>query len=177
MVCQNRAAGKLNVDRLLQNDTLLTRRSRNQKGCDHAASFQHSGISFQLRNKKRRVHSPSSKYCVHFGINFTSKGLLTKAAVASGAVGIRPVQPYLLQFLLMTIVGNRHQPHNEWMKQVARNLTDVVDGFLRYAGYLNHDREPLFSDPFQETLGAVGVKTVKLPAKSPNMNASIRSFC
>lgn len=74
------------------------------------------------------------------------------------------------------IAGICHQPHNEWMKQVARNLTDVVDGFLRGARYLIHDRDPLFSESFQATLGAVGVKTVKLPAKSPNLNAYAERF-
>ncbi len=74
------------------------------------------------------------------------------------------------------IAGICHQPHNEWMKQMARNLTDVVDGFLRDARYLIHDRDPLFSESFQATLGAVGVKTVKLPAKSPNLNAYAERF-
>ena len=46
------------------------------------------------------------------------------------------------------IAGISHQPHNEWMKQVARNLTDVVDGFLRDARYLIHVRDPLFSESF-----------------------------
>ena len=74
------------------------------------------------------------------------------------------------------IAGIYHQPHNEWMKQVARNLTDVVDGFLRDARYLIHDRDPLFSESFQATIDAVGVKTVKLPAKSPNLNAYAERF-
>ena len=29
------------------------------------------------------------------------------------------------------IAGIVRQPHGDWMKQVARNLTDNVDGFLR----------------------------------------------
>ena len=29
------------------------------------------------------------------------------------------------------IAGIVHQPHDAWMKQMARNLTDTVDGFLR----------------------------------------------
>jgi hypothetical protein len=35
-------------------------------------------------------------------------------------------------------------PGGEWMKQVARNLTDPIHGFLRGARYLIHDRDPLF---------------------------------
>ena len=32
------------------------------------------------------------------------------------------------------ITGLVHQPYDAWMRQVARNLTDVVDGFLRGVG-------------------------------------------
>ncbi len=37
--------------------------------------------------------------------------------------------------------------------------------------YLLHDRDSKFSAAFLETLRAVGVKPVKLPARSPNVNA------
>ena len=56
------------------------------------------------------------------------------------------------------------------MTQVARNLTDAIDGFLRETRFLIHDRDPLFSKSFRTTLRADGVKTVKLPPKSPNLN-------
>jgi len=46
------------------------------------------------------------------------------------------------------IAGIAVDPGEEWMKQVARNLTDPVDGFLRGAKYLIHDRDPLFSKAF-----------------------------
>ena len=62
------------------------------------------------------------------------------------------------------------------MKQKARNLTDMVDGFLRDARYVSHDRDPLFSKPFQAILRAVGVKTVKLPVQSPNLNSYAERF-
>ena len=57
------------------------------------------------------------------------------------------------------------------MVQAARNLTDATDGFLRNARYLIHDRDPMFTEPFVQTLKAAGVATVKLPARSPNLNA------
>ena len=33
----------------------------------------------------------------------------------------------------MQIAGIHHQPYGEWMEQMARNLTDAVEGFLRGA--------------------------------------------
>jgi putative transposase len=74
------------------------------------------------------------------------------------------------------IAGIVPQPDAEWMKQVARNLTDVDDGFLKRTRYLIHDRDPLFTERFSEILKPSGVKTVKLPARSPNLNAYAERF-
>ncbi len=62
------------------------------------------------------------------------------------------------------------------MKQIARNLTDADDGFLNGVHYLIHDRDPLFTEAFKELLGSSGVKTVKLPARSPDLNAYAERF-
>jgi transposase InsO family protein len=82
------------------------------------------------------------------------------------------------------IAGIARRPDGEWMKQIARNLTDAEDGFLNGARYLIHDRDPLFTDAFRALLELSDVKTVKLPARSPDLNAyaerfvlSIRSEC
>ncbi len=89
-----------------------------------------------------------------------------------------------LQTRRVEIAGIARGPDGEWMKQIARNLTDAEDGFLNGARYLIHDRDPLFTDAFRELLKLSGVKTVKLPARSPDLNAyaerfvlSIRSEC
>ena len=67
-------------------------------------------------------------------------------------------------------------PDGEWMKQMARNLTDTVDGFLRDAAYLIHDRDPLFTAAFESVLQERGVKCVRIPAQSPNCNAHAERF-
>ena len=74
------------------------------------------------------------------------------------------------------IAGIVHQPYEDWMKQIARNLTDAIDGFLRTTRFLIHDRDPLFSTSFRATLFPAGVETVKLPARSPNLNAHAERF-
>jgi putative transposase len=63
-----------------------------------------------------------------------------------------------------------------WMKQIARNLTDTEDGILRRKRYLIHDRDPLFTAEFLELIAGAGVKSVKLPARSPNLNAHAERF-
>ena len=74
------------------------------------------------------------------------------------------------------IAGICTQPDGSWMTQVARNLTDVEDGFLAGKRYLIHDRDPLFTAEFRETLTAAGVESVRLPARSPNLNAYAERF-
>jgi putative transposase len=74
------------------------------------------------------------------------------------------------------IAGIIRQPDGEWMKQIARNFTDVDDGFLKRTRYLIHDRDPLFTEGFRKILKPSGVKTVKLPARSPNLNAYAERF-
>jgi len=69
------------------------------------------------------------------------------------------------------IAGIHRQPHGEWMAQMARNLTDVVDGFLRDASHLIHDRDPLYTGTLLEILASSGVTPIRLPSRSPNLNA------
>jgi hypothetical protein len=63
-----------------------------------------------------------------------------------------------------------------WMNQIARNLTDSVDGLLIGKRYLIHDRDPLFTDESLCTLKDAGVESVKLPPRSPNLNAYAERF-
>ena len=63
-----------------------------------------------------------------------------------------------------------------WMSQIARNLTDSVEGLLTGKRYLIHDRDPLFTDEFLRTLKDAGVESVKLPPRSPNLNAHAERF-
>jgi transposase InsO family protein len=63
-----------------------------------------------------------------------------------------------------------------WMGQIARNLTDTVDGLLTGKRYLIHDRDPLFTDEFLGTLRDAGVESIKLPPRSPNLNAYAERF-
>jgi hypothetical protein len=57
--------------------------------------------------------------------------------------------PYVVCFVLklktraVEIAGITRQPHEAWMTQVARTLTDAHDGFLRGVQYLILDRDPL----------------------------------
>src|SRR6201987_4777785 len=62
------------------------------------------------------------------------------------------------------------------MNQVARKLTDVVDGFLAGKRYMIHDRDPLCTREFLGILADGGIESVKLPPRSPNLNAYAERF-
>ena len=74
------------------------------------------------------------------------------------------------------IAGVAPDPYGSWMVQVARNLTDGLAGFLNEKRYLIHDRDPLYTAQFTSTLAAAGVRCVKLPPRSPNLNAYAERF-
>jgi len=42
--------------------------------------------------------------------------------------------------------------------------------------FLIHDRDPRFTEAFRETLGSADVQVVRLPARSPNLNAYAERF-
>jgi transposase InsO family protein len=74
------------------------------------------------------------------------------------------------------VAGIAAEPDSAWMSQISRNVTDVDDGCLRGKRYLIHDRDPLFTLGFRETLAAAGVDVVRLPPRSPNLNAYAERF-
>jgi putative transposase len=82
------------------------------------------------------------------------------------------------------IVGTTVNPTSSWMAQMARNLTDNVDGFLKGRRYLIVDRDALFTDRFKAILKNGGTKIVRTSIQAPNRNAfadrfmrSIKSEC
>ncbi len=74
------------------------------------------------------------------------------------------------------IAGIAPIPDGLWMEQVARNLIDDFSGFLRRKRFLIHDRDPLFTRGFREVLQSAGVTSVRLPPRSPNLNAFAERF-
>jgi len=69
------------------------------------------------------------------------------------------------------------QPDGDYMKQIARVLTDYENGFLNSKKYLIHDRGPLYkTKEFHQILISSGIKPVKLPPRSPDLNPYAESF-
>jgi putative transposase len=83
---------------------------------------------------------------------------------------------YVLFFIQLgnrrvSIGGIRDHPDAMAMEQMARNATLEELGCLHPCRYLLHDRDTKFCESFREVLKAGGVNPLRLPARSPNLNA------
>lgn len=74
------------------------------------------------------------------------------------------------------IAGIVEQAYGDWMKQVAKNLTDPFCGFLKDKKYLIRDRDPLYTEVFIEMLKAGGVKSIKSMPLAPNFSPFVERF-
>ena len=74
------------------------------------------------------------------------------------------------------IAGVTTSPNGAFMMQVARNLTDVSDGFLLNKAFLIMDRDKKYTDAFRAYLKREGVTPVRCPVRAPNCNAFAERF-
>jgi transposase InsO family protein len=83
---------------------------------------------------------------------------------------------YVLFFIHLSsrkvhVAGMTPHPDEQWMKQVARNMTMEEWGCLSPGQYLIHDRDTKFWAAFQKIIDEAGVERVVLPPRSPNLDA------
>jgi putative transposase len=83
---------------------------------------------------------------------------------------------YVLFFLHLEsrrvhIAGITRHPDQEWMEQIGRGATQETWGYLNSCRYVLHDRDKKFCASFRSALASGGVRTIPLPAQSPNLNA------
>jgi len=89
---------------------------------------------------------------------------------------------YLVLFVIdlktrrVQIAGVTCAADGAWMAQIARNLTDAAAGPLTGFGHLIVDRDPLFTAHFRALLQAADVHMLRLPSRSPNLNAYAERF-
>jgi transposase InsO family protein len=74
------------------------------------------------------------------------------------------------------IVGTTVSPGALFMEQIAKLLTDPVDGLLRHARFLITDRDSKFTAAFRQILRDAGIRVLTTPASAPNCNAYAERF-
>jgi putative transposase len=95
---------------------------------------------------------------------FALKGLITQYILFFIDIASRSVH----------VAGITPHPDNSWMTQIARNIIAVSDGFLRDKRYLLLDRDTKYSDAFRGILVREGIEVIRLPPRSPNLNAIVK---
>jgi putative transposase len=105
-------------------------------------------------------------------IDFTTIEVWTKSGLRS----------FYLLFVMeiatrrICFAGCTSNPDEDWLMQAIRNLIDWDKGFLKDKRYVLMDRDARYSEAFRFMLKGTGVEPVRLPPRSPNMNAHIERF-
>jgi putative transposase len=79
------------------------------------------------------------------------------------------VTHYVLFFIdlgsrAVNIAGITPHPDSRWMTQMARNATDLNDGFLCGKRHLILDRDTKYCEAFRRVLEREGIEVIRLPA-------------
>jgi len=73
------------------------------------------------------------------------------------------------------LAGITPNPNSAWMMQIGRNLT-APDGVLAGKRFIIMDRDSKFCDAFRTMLSECGTEPLRLPPRSPNLNAHCERF-
>jgi transposase InsO family protein len=74
------------------------------------------------------------------------------------------------------VAGMTPHPDEQWMVQVARNVTMEEWGILAPGQYLIHDRDGKYCPAFRHIIDEAGITRVPLPPRSPNLNAYVERW-
>ena len=96
----------------------------------------------------------------------TPQGLVRESLLFAMDIGSREVE----------LGGITYAPDGNWTTQIARNMCDMVDGFMLGKKYLIHDRDALFHRRVDKVFESIGVRVKKLPPFTPQMNARMENF-
>ena len=72
------------------------------------------------------------------------------------------------------IAGIVPEPKENWMQQIARNLIDASEGFLRGTKFLIHDRSPVFAERFVRSIKVSCLENLILMSESSLRRAASR---
>jgi putative transposase len=97
---------------------------------------------------------------------WTSRGLVTHYLLFVISLSDRVVN----------IAGIATRPDESWMLQIARNETDSAGGSLHSKRYLIIDCDTKYSEQFRRLIRDNGTKVIRLPPRSPNLNAYAERF-
>jgi transposase InsO family protein len=126
---------------------------------------------------ERRKHMPWATFLkAHWGTIAAMDFFKVEVMTMFGPVRYSVLVVMDLKTRHVEVAGIVQEAYEKWMLQVLRNLTDGVSGFLIGKTHLIIDRDPVFTVRAREMLRHAGSTPVRLPRRSPNLNAFIERF-
>jgi transposase InsO family protein len=126
---------------------------------------------------ERRKHMPWATFLkAHWGAITAMDFFKVEVMTLIGPVRYTVLVVMDLKTRHVEVAGVVREAYEKWMLQALRNLTDAVDGFLLGKTHLIMDRDPIFTTDVRDMLRRAGVNPVRLPRRSPNLNAFIERF-
>jgi transposase InsO family protein len=136
--------------------------------------LKRSGIEPSPERGKRTQWSTFLK--AHWKVLFAADFLTVEVWTMRGLITHYVLFVMSLADRVVAIAGITTRPDEAWMLQVARNLTDSESGSLRSKQYLLIDRDSKYTDQFRRLVRDRGTKVIRLPPRSPNLNAYAERF-
>jgi transposase InsO family protein len=136
--------------------------------------LQRNGIEPSPQRSKRTPWSTFLK--AHWKVLAASDFLTVEVWTARGLVTHYLLFVISLVDRVVSIAGITTRPDESWMLQMARNVTDAQAGVLHAKRYLIIDRDTKYSAQFRRLIRDNGTKVIRLPPRSPNLNAHAERF-
>ena len=136
--------------------------------------LKRSGIEPSPERSRRTPWSTFLK--AHWKVLAASDFLTVEVWTAKGLVTHYLLSVISLADRIVHIAGITTRPDESWMLQIGRNVIDSQSGALRAKRYLIIDRDTKYSEQFRRLIGDSGTKVIRLPPKSPNLNAYAERF-
>jgi transposase InsO family protein len=136
--------------------------------------LKHSGIEPSPERSKRTQWSTFLK--AHWKVLLAADFLTVEVWTGRGLVTYYLFFVMTLTHRVVAIAGITTRPDEAWMLQVGRNLTDSETSILRSKQYLIIDRDSKYSEQFRRLLRESGTTVIRLPPRSPNLNAHAERF-
>jgi transposase InsO family protein len=126
---------------------------------------------------ERREHMPWATFLKsHWGAIVAMDFFKVEVMTLTGPVRYTVLVVMDLKTRHVQVAGIVREAYEKWMIQIVRLLTDAVDGFLIGKIYVIMDRDPVFTARVRDMLSHAGTKPVRLPRRSPNLNAFVERF-
>jgi putative transposase len=136
--------------------------------------LKRSGIEPSPERSRRTTWSTFLK--AHWKVLAASDFLTAEVWTTRGLVTHYLLFVISLADRVVDIVGITTRPDAAWMLQAGRNLIDAESGAMRGKGYLILDRDTKYTDQFRRLIRGSGTNVIRLPPRSPNLNAYAERF-